>query len=422
MTQAVDQPGISRLRVGAAIDPVVGAIPDAAIWCRAGRVIACGPANQVDTAVTARLHSTSDVVELDRSQQLALPGLVNAHAHLDLGFLPRKPFDGDFVTWAKGVGSARFETDDAEIRRAVLDAMQASAEAGVAVLGDIAGSETAVEARAAVAAEHALAGISWLEVFGISPSAGRATELATERLRALRSRFPAPAFDIELQPHAPYSAGLPLYRVAASGGRPSTHLSETPEELEFVREANGPFRDLLVEIGKWTDEVPATGGTPVAHLAACLDAAPFVLAHLNYATDEDLDRLVSTESSIAYCPVASDYFGHRDHRYREMAERGINVCLGTDSISCQPSGESQPHGILPQARHLWRRDRTDPDLLFRMATVNGARALGLEASWGSLSKGFGSRFALAPLLRRGSETPWRDLLEADVPLEGILVA
>jgi cytosine/adenosine deaminase-related metal-dependent hydrolase len=83
--------------------------------------------------------------------------------------------------------------------------------------------------------------------------------------------------------------------------------------------------------------------------------------------------------------VASDYFGHRNHRYREMLAAGVNVCLGTDSILCQPAGEPQPLGILAQMRHLYRRDQADPEMLLKMATIHGIRGLGFDREHGLLN-------------------------------------
>jgi aminodeoxyfutalosine deaminase len=159
---------------------------------------------------------------------------------------------------------------------------------------------------------------------------------------------------------------------------PSTHLAETLEEAEFVRDARGPFADMLKRIGKWDDAIQATGLSPIEFFQDDLGMSPWLLAHCNYVSDKDLKILAKAgrgRVSVAYCSVASEYFGHTSHRYRDMLDAGINVCLGTDSILCQPKSERQPLGILPQMRRLFRRDRTDPGTLLAMATVRGARAI-----------------------------------------------
>ena len=100
-----------------------------------------------------------------------------------------------------------------------------------------------------------------------------------------------------------------------------------------------------------------------------------------------------------------------------MLANGINVCLGTDSIICQPKEEAQPLGLLPQMRHLFLRDQTDPLLLLRMATVNGAKALGLPADFSTFSqnaKAFPVALKFDPAC---SKDPLAQALERTDPLE-----
>jgi len=100
--------------------------------------------------------------------------------------------------------------------------------------------------------------------------------------------------------------------------------------------------------------------------------------------DADLDTLAASGASVVYCPRSRDYFGHEQdsgpHRYREMLQRGINVALGTDSILNIPEAQSDRLSTLDEMRLLHTRDRTDPLEALRMATTNGARALGMNES------------------------------------------
>lgn len=187
------------------------------------------------------------------------------------------------------------------------------------------------------------------------------------------------------QPHAPYSAGPSVYAAASAAGQRGlpvcTHLAESHDEARFVSRGDGPFRDMLEGIGKWDDAYAAHYGqglSPVRWMEPYLRATPWLVAHGNYVDDDDLSLLAETNTSVAFCPIASAYFLHEGHRYREMLDAGINVCLGTDSVVCQPPEEAQPLGVLPQIRFLYHRDGTDPDTLFRMATMNGRRALRLD--------------------------------------------
>ncbi|MBK8975712.1 MAG: amidohydrolase family protein [Planctomycetes bacterium] len=387
------------------------------LWLHGGRIVAAGGP---DLAPPAALAPGGSVEVLDWPAHLVIPALVNAHAHLDLTALGPRAFGGTFLGWVGDVVRDR-PRDDRAIAAAVHAGLELSAAAGTGWVGDIAGSEAAVHARLRDAAS--LPGVAWLECFGIGPAATTGAERADATLARLRDEHGESTrtrgVRIELQPHAPYSAGLPLFERAARSGLPSTHLAETLEEDEFVRRGTGPFADLLRRMALWHDSIAADArdDSPVAHLARVLGAAPWVLAHVNYASDDDLRLLAAAQTvTVAYCPIASEYFGHRDHRYREMLARGIDVCLGTDSILCQPPTADQPLGILPQMRRLWARDGTDAGTLLAMATTNGARALGAEPGAGTLRPGAPARLAAAAFDARDPTDPLEQVLRSGVPL------
>ena len=88
---------------------------------------------------------------------------------------------------------------------------------------------------------------------------------------------------------------------------------------------------------------------------------------------------------VAYCPRASAYFGHANHRYRDMLGAGVNVALGTDSILCL--GTADRISVLDEMRLLHRRDATDPMTLLAMTTIKGARVLGTRESLVTLKPG-----------------------------------
>ncbi|MEX2672664.1 MAG: amidohydrolase family protein, partial [Phycisphaeraceae bacterium] len=222
------------------------------------------------------------------------------------------------------------------------------------------------------------------------------------------------------QPHAPYSAHPSLYaavaREAAAQRTPiCTHLAETLEEQELTAEGAGPFRDFLTQLGKWTPEVASFYGNglhPVDWLDACspLESARWLCAHCNYVDDAHIATLARRQWSVAYCPRASDYFGHRRHRYRDMLQAAVNVCLGTDSILCHGS-----LSILDEMRHLYQRDHTDPDLLLKMATVNGLQALGLNPDDGTFTPG--ATAGLIAVRYDHDGDPLEQILAADHPPE-----
>ncbi len=325
-----------------------------------------------------REFAGADVVEC--TDDLILPAFINAHAHLELSAIGPQPYGGDFIGWVRmlrehwpGDGDPWAKKPDERWHAtAAKQAAMASHEAGVEHIVDISRFD---EVRLARTMDAHVPGTTLVELFGIGEPYD-AEALA-------RIQRPAEGF----QPHAPYSAGPSVFDAAAKSGRPvSTHLAETPDELRFVARGEGPFFDLLSRLRQGDTRFTAYYGqglTPVQwmepYLRQATDAGGWLVAHCNYVTDDDIVLLAETNTSVAYCPVASDYFGHRGHRYREMLDAGVNVCLGTDSVVCQPADEPQPHSVLPQMRYLYRRDRTDPGLLVRMATRNVRAWVGRDA-------------------------------------------
>jgi cytosine/adenosine deaminase-related metal-dependent hydrolase len=397
------------LHVAAAIRDAAGhSARPGAVAVRDGRIIATG---LVDDVQRRALDRAPDRV-VDHGDSVLLPAFVNAHAHLDLTSIGTRAFEGTFLDWVGVVMRARPASPEA-IRTAVEEGLRQSRDAGVGWVGDIAGSDAAVLARARAPEDVRLPGTSWLEVFGIGSRTDSGIAHAESRLTDLRAAC-ADVRDVrvDLQPHAPYSADLALFERAAALGAPSTHLAETIAELEFVDAATGPFRDLLTRLRGDDPELRAHALSPIRAFAPALRRARWVLAHCNYVDDADLEVLAGCgDVTIAYCPIASEYFGHEGHRYRDMLARGIRVALGTDSILCQPPDETMPLGILPACRRLWVRDRTDPKTLLAMATVNGARALGLADGTATLAPGAPARIVALAIDPGDPTDAWLQCLE-----------
>jgi aminodeoxyfutalosine deaminase len=370
------------------------------------RVLALGSEEEVSH------HPAAAAAErLDLSDSVILPGLVNAHTHLDLthiGPQPHDPQDG-FVSWVEMVLRSRAR-DEQDIRASVQRGIDLLLKGGTIAVGDIAGSSQGRYTLAPWRAlsESPLAGVSYIECFGMGRNEESSRSALQHFIDAHEHAFAAQHQPVRLglQPHAPNTVALSHYRwilaLARRLGAPiCTHLAETPEERQFIATGSGPQRTLLERLDLWNDAILAQiarNQHPVAHLEPILTSAlqpsgtspnprskiRFLAAHVNDATSEAIEILARTQTSVAYCPRASEYFGAHlhfgPHRYREMLQAGINVCLGTDSIVNLSPSEVDRSGmsILDEMRLLHRRDSTDPMTLLRMATSNGARALALD--------------------------------------------
>jgi len=363
------------------------------VVARGGRVVDAGP------QVWMRRTHGAPAVTHRLPGHLLLPGLINAHTHLELTAIGPQPYGGDFIGWVAML--RRCWSDAARtpawFAHAAAAGAYAAAAAGVEAVGDIARFDAARDARV----RAGLRGTTFVELLGLGPPHDAAA--------LARAVQPADGF----QPHAPYSAGPAVFAAAVDSGRPvCTHLAETPDEARFIAYASGPFRDLLERIGKWSPgfaDAYRHGASPVGWMAPHLRRAPWLLAHCNHVDDTDIALLAETGASVAYCPVASDYFGHRGHRYRDLLDAGVNVCLGTDSAVCQPpdTDPTQWLSVLPQMRHLYQRDGVDPAHLLAMATARGRRALGLDAAV--------TRLCAVPICVRGRDDPLAAALKSDAP-------
>jgi cytosine/adenosine deaminase-related metal-dependent hydrolase len=252
----------------------------------------------------------------------------------------------------------------------------------VLTVGDISGQDGSVDILESIG----LRGVSYLELFGIG---GPWADEACRRIEAVHSQIDS-ADRLQrvyrgVEPHAPYSAGRPVYRAAAVSGLPcTTHLAEMQAERQFIAGASGPFRALLQRLGKWEDRFArdySEEQSPVQWMEQHLRAAPWLCAHCNQVSDDDVALLAEAGASVVYCPRAAAYFGHRAHRWREMLDAGVNVCLGTDSIICHGS-----LSVLDEMRFLYHQG-AEAEKLLAMATIAGMRGLSLDPTQASFVEG-----------------------------------
>lgn len=383
-----------RVDARAIVDPELGVIEHATIVLKRTR-------EAVQIRFAGRTDQIPDGICDPRSPHLTLrehlliPALVNAHTHLDLthiGPQPHEPGEG-FVRWVDMIRTNRAQTDE-EIAKCVRLGVERSLAGGVIAVGDIAGAPAGrlTESPARALAQSPLMGVSFLEFFGIGKSAAgaikRVDAFLNDHAPVLMDAMDGSGVRFGLQPHATNTIDLGVYRwiaraAGAKGIPTSTHLAETPEERSFIADASGPQREMLERLGVWDDSILheiGKGKHPIEHLAPVLGMHPMLVAHVNDATDRGIEILAETETSVAYCPRASSYFGATDHfgahRYREMLDAGVNVCLGTDSIVNLDTPDRM--STLDEMRLLWDQGDRDASRLLAMGTRNGAIALGID--------------------------------------------
>ncbi|MBN1845252.1 MAG: amidohydrolase family protein [Sedimentisphaerales bacterium] len=373
---------------------------DSAVAVQNGLIAAVGPC-----ATLRRDHPDSEILDLTDCALLA--GLVNAHTHLELSGLKGKvPYEGDFVDWLSRLGQARRQYAG-DLGPAIAEACRQSAAAGVTCVGDICFRHRAWPFLAA----QPIRKTCYAELFGMTG------DLETPRRyleHCIRQTETGELLRLGLSPHAPYSAGIEVYRLAADlaarYGLPlASHLAETAEEVEYLLTGGGPWPGYLARIHHEDGSFVCPRQRPVTYfLGMDLPAVPFCLAHVNYISDPELEALARTGHAVAFCPRSHAFFGHPEHPFARMLELGIPVSLGTDSLASNDS-----LSILDEMRFLRRRyPKLETQTILRMATINGARAVGWGDRTGAIRVGLEADLTAIPLQEMNRD-PLADILSSD---------
>ena len=359
-----------------------------ALLIKDGHIAAAGSPQEIG--------EVNGVTSISCPGEVLMPGLVNAHAHLDLTSIGPVGAENGFSEWLNDIRVAR-PTEPASIESAVQAGIEASISGGTVSIGDISGAQSWIPFE--TLSGSYLSGTSWIEVFGIAAR----EEAGIERMHSLlekAAQYPIGRIRPGLSPHAPTSCGLELYRVAAASGIPlATHLAESIEELDFMRSGSGPMKQLLIDLGIWGDGIEPYGGHPIDVLSDVFSSGAWTIAHVNYPSlnnepaeerQRRIDQLASWNAVIAYCPRASAFFGHPHngepaHSWRDYLAAGIPVALGTDGMPCLDTPGRL--SIVDEMRWLAKNDGADWRELMPMATVHGAQAVGIDPALVDLTPG-----------------------------------
>ncbi|HSS39351.1 MAG TPA: amidohydrolase family protein [Polyangia bacterium] len=346
------------------------------------------------------------------AEGVLVPGLVNAHCHLELSALADVvPGGGGLVPWARRLMKAVVETGHEARRDAALQAARAAVRLGTAAIGDVGNS---LDAAPAIG-EAGLGGVLFHELVGSREAAtGDALADAAREREDAAGSWPD-GLGYVPAPHAPYSVGGDLFRrifaaAVAMGQATSVHVAEDPDELALLRDGSGRWADLLRTMG--IDPASrAPGKTPVAYLAelgAFDGPAPPLLVHMVHAVDEDRRIAREAGATVVLCPRSNLHIGGRLAAVDRLMEDGVQLAIGTDSLASTPDlslwGE-----MATLAAHF---PSVPPARWLEAATRQGARALGM-AALGSLTPG--KRPGVLDVLVEAPDAPLESLVRDPSP-------
>lgn len=357
------------LRARHVLPIVAPAIEDGAVVVDGTDIAAVGRFADISAS-----HS-GEVVDL--GEQVLMPGLVNAHCHLDYTQLrhaisPTK----SFTDWIRAINSHKRALHDEDYLSAIARGFSELRKWGTTTVANIESFPELllrmpppplrtwwfmemIDIRHRFTTEEAVAGAlaffeqdrpGWLGGFGLSP-------------------------------HAPYTASGPLFELSSEvseqlGMIITTHIGESRQEWDMFQTGSGELYDFMLRLGRWMYDSHHKR-TPLGQVAHYAKLGPrWLLAHMNELGESDFSYLHSLpeKPSVVHCPGSHRYFGHTRFPLARLRETGVNLCLGTDSLASTDS-----LSMFDEMRTL---SASEPGLapadILQMATLNGARALGFN--------------------------------------------
>src|SRR5215831_2588446 len=351
------------------------------------------------------LTSFAGAVHEDFGDAAILPGLINAHSHLELtvmrGFLERE--ETDFFAWLRKLTGARLKMTDEDLFVSAACGAIEAARAGVTCLAD--SSSFALPSMRALA-EVGLRATVYQESFGPDPAlSGENVEKLRAQLEQMR-KTQTELVRAGASPHAPYTVSAPqlemISRLALDEHLPlMMHAAESQAEKQFLQQGAGPFAEGLKSRDiHW--QAPGVSTMRYLQDHGVLETRP-LLAHCINVDQDDLELIKKAGAGIAHCPKSNAKLRHGRAPFAHFIAQGINTGLGSDSVAsnnmCDILAEANFATLM--ARLSYRDDHPTSDVsasdaLFA-ATLGGARALGIEHSIGALRPGMQADIAIVSL-------------------------
>lgn len=317
--------------------------------------------------------------EIDVGRACILPGLVNAHTHLELSaqrgaVAPAR----SMPAWAAALMRSLESEAPGARSGAIAAAVEELHRAGTALVGDVANTPDSVAALEAGPVE----GVVFREALGFDVAAERAAEVA-ERIAGLASERPDTRVRLRAAAHAPYSVSPALFRALAARvpGPRSAHLAESREECEFLRSGRGAWREILEARGRWNPAWRPPGSGPVDYLERLgWLRRDSLLVHGVQLTPAEIRRVAASGATIVTCPRSNAWTGAGVPPVAAFHAAGAAVAVGTDSLASAP--DLNVFAELAQLRRL--APEVPARRILRSATLDGAAALGRGRTHGAV--------------------------------------
>ena len=386
---------------------------------------------------------------VDLGEQVLLPGLINAHCHLDYTCLrgkisPQK----SFTDWIRAINTKKSELSPKDYVASIKDGFEEAKRFGTTAIANLTAFPELISQ-----VQPPIRTWWFAELIDIR-APERANEFVDFAIDALRSSMECADTSAlskrsrsrriaalqtprwGLAPHAMLTASKDLFRRCEEIAQKNdilltTHLAESREEMAMFRDASGPLYEFMKSIGRpmndCGNETPlvlfldliGSGGSPNRQRAIEVNRPylSWIVAHLNELTESDFDLLERSNSKfqIVHCPRSHNYFGHTPFAFERLRSLGFNVCLGTDSLA-----SNQTLSLFDEMRAFQKNfPNISPNEILRLATVNPARALRFENALGQIRPGFRADLIAVP--SSGSTDVFEQIIACDAPVSWSMV-
>jgi cytosine/adenosine deaminase-related metal-dependent hydrolase len=356
----------------------IGAPPirDGRVAVLDGRIVAVGASGD---------STIPEGATMELGPGILMPGLVNAHCHLELSYLlGRLPRAGGYVPWIEAVVGARGTAAEADVAAATGAAITVVKEAGTVAVADVSNTLAHVSALR----DSGLRALVLYELLGWDPAAAESIlAAAVARLGAIRG---GPRLTLRLAAHAPHSVSPRLLALLVKHGGPAAiHLAESRDEVAFLREGGGEWGEFLDRrrLGHVSFVPPRMSPVAYADAAGALHG-DLIAAHCVQTGTADHALLARRGVHVALCPRSNANLGVGVPPLPDLLSAGVNVCVGTDSLASVDSLD-----VLDDVVTLHRAfPGVAAGTLLEMATRNGARALGMQ-DLGTIARGMAAALA-----------------------------
>jgi cytosine/adenosine deaminase-related metal-dependent hydrolase len=363
---------------------------------------------------------------VDLGEQALLPGLINAHCHLDYTCLrgkisPQK----SFTDWIRAINAEKANLLPKDYVASINDGFAEAKRFGTTAIANLtAFPELISQVQPPIRTW-------WVAELIDIRAAARANELVDSVIESLGRGAPW-----GLAPHALFTASKDLFRRCEEIARRehillTTHLAESREEMAMFRDGSGPLYEFIKSIGRPMNDCGSktplklfldligSGGSPNRPRAIEVNRPylSWIVAHLNELTERDFDLLERSNSKfqIVHCPGSHKYFGHSPFAFDRLRSLGFNVCLGTDSLA-----SNETLSLFDEMRAFQKEfPSVSAKEIFQMVTVNPARALRCENALGQIRPGSGADLIAVPC--SGSTDIFEKILAFDAPVSWSMV-